>query len=112
MPAQFAAMNTPRRLQPELRLKHAVLADAIRVYRGAGVKRCRQEEDDRAAQQEAKDWIASDASGCGFSFVEVCAALGRNPAKVRAQIAAIDESVLQIQLPRRATSREMIVAAA
>jgi len=81
--AQYAAMNTPTEPCGERRLKFAVLADAIAVAQGGGVK----ERGWRLALKEAVEWLASDASGCGFSFTDICAELGWPSVNVRAWIA-------------------------
>jgi hypothetical protein len=66
---------------PEQRLMKAVLDDAIAVHAATDGARDRRR---RRLREEVAEWFASDAAEYVFSFVNVCRALGLEPAGVRA----------------------------
>src|SRR5437879_4207073 len=67
----------------ELRLRLAVLEDAVRIIHG-GVRS--REHRRRAAFIEAMEWIFSDNLGWPFSFRNVCVAVDVDAQRLRARI--------------------------
>ena len=87
MPAQWEAnRGEDAALQPEKRLMFALLTDAIELIL----------RDGRAANarnaihiRRAAEWISSNDRGWGFSFVDICEALGFEPEGLRKGIARL-----------------------
>lgn len=82
LPPQFQAEVQSRR-DPELRLRLAVLEDAIRYFQGYAHSVDRRE---RALYEDAVDWIASPDRTEPYSFENVCTALRLDPAGLRQRL--------------------------
>lgn len=77
LPAQWPSVRGEGAAMPERKLMHAILTDAIDVYRKyAGQPRSRE-------FRMAVDWLGSEDAVWPMSFIRICEALGLDPSYLR-----------------------------
>ena len=80
--------------EPEMRLMRAVLEDALRCLKKYAPIRNRR---GLRLFRETEGWLLADTEGWVFSFGNVCAALGLNPAYVRSRVLGWKEHRLSVR---------------
>jgi hypothetical protein len=81
LPEQFYSLpHEALRTRPEVALRRAVLDDALQCFTKQFRSNTRH---DRRLAKEAEKWLFSDDDRWPFSFVNVCRALGLEPAYLR-----------------------------
>lgn len=81
IPEQFHVVpGNPYRQGPEVRLRQAVLEDAVWCFQQQFLPSC---INTRRLAREAEWWFFKDTSDWPFSFVHICAALGLEPEYIR-----------------------------
>jgi hypothetical protein len=89
-------------LQPEKRLMFAVLQDAVECFQN-----CKFEPRSKPTNEflDSEEWIFGDDRKWPFSFINICEAVGMDPAGLRQGLLRWKENTLRTNILVKATSQ-------